>query len=87
MIQLVPAETHQSIGLKPINRNHFFHFGFPPPPASGNPIGSLTEQEALGLDILVHGEAERTDMVEFFGQQLDGFAFTTNGWVQVNNNG
>ncbi|CAN0380471.1 unnamed protein product, partial [Laminaria digitata] len=39
-------------------------------------------QEALGLDILVHGEAERTDMVEFFGQQLDGFAFTTNGWVQ-----
>lgn len=39
-------------------------------------------QEALGLDILVHGEAERTDMVEFFGQQLEGFAFTLNGWVQ-----
>ncbi|CAN0165448.1 unnamed protein product, partial [Scytosiphon promiscuus] len=39
-------------------------------------------QEALGLDILVHGEAERTDMVEFFGQQFDGFAFTSNGWVQ-----
>ena len=39
-------------------------------------------QEAIGLDMLVHGEAERTDMVEYFGQQLDGFAFTTNGWVQ-----
>lgn len=35
------------------------------------------------MDILVHGEAERTDMVEFFGQQLEGFAFTENGWVQV----
>lgn len=43
----------------------------------------LTTQEALGLDILVHGEAERTDMVEFFAQQFEGFAFTTNGWVQV----
>jgi 5-methyltetrahydropteroyltriglutamate--homocysteine methyltransferase len=39
-------------------------------------------QEALGLDILVHGEPERTDMVEFFGQQMEGMAFTTNGWVQ-----
>jgi 5-methyltetrahydropteroyltriglutamate--homocysteine methyltransferase len=39
-------------------------------------------QEALGLDILVHGEPERTDMVEFFGQQLDGMLFSKNGWVQ-----
>jgi len=39
-------------------------------------------QEALGLDILVHGEAERTDMVEFFAQQMNGMLFTTNGWVQ-----
>ncbi|WP_017813130.1 5-methyltetrahydropteroyltriglutamate--homocysteine S-methyltransferase [Paenibacillus shenyangensis] len=39
-------------------------------------------QEELGLDVLVHGEFERTDMVEFFGEQLDGFAFTKNGWVQ-----
>jgi 5-methyltetrahydropteroyltriglutamate--homocysteine methyltransferase len=39
-------------------------------------------QEALGLDVLVHGEAERNDMVEYFGEQLDGFAFTANGWVQ-----
>lgn len=39
-------------------------------------------QEALGLDILVHGEAERTDMVEFFGQQLEGMLFSVNGWVQ-----
>lgn len=39
-------------------------------------------QEALGLDVLVHGEAERNDMVEYFGEQLDGFAFSANGWVQ-----
>ena len=39
-------------------------------------------QEALGLDILVHGEAERTDMVEFFAHQMEGLLFTTNGWVQ-----
>jgi len=39
-------------------------------------------QESLGLDILVHGEAERTDMVEFFAQNMDGMLFTTNGWVQ-----
>ncbi|PLZ00916.1 5-methyltetrahydropteroyltriglutamate--homocysteine S-methyltransferase [Burkholderia sp. WAC0059] len=39
-------------------------------------------QEALGLDVLVHGEAERNDMVEFFGEQLWGCAITANGWVQ-----
>ncbi|RAV22527.1 5-methyltetrahydropteroyltriglutamate--homocysteine S-methyltransferase [Paenibacillus contaminans] len=39
-------------------------------------------QEDIGLDVLVHGEFERTDMVEFFGEKLDGFAFTQNGWVQ-----
>jgi 5-methyltetrahydropteroyltriglutamate--homocysteine methyltransferase len=39
-------------------------------------------QEDIGLDVLVHGEFERTDMVEYFGQQLEGFAFTVNGWVQ-----
>jgi 5-methyltetrahydropteroyltriglutamate--homocysteine methyltransferase len=39
-------------------------------------------QEEIGLDVLVHGEFERTDMVEYFGEQLDGFAFTENGWVQ-----
>ena len=42
----------------------------------------VEKQEALGLDVLVHGEAERNDMVEYFGEQLDGFAFTQNGWVQ-----
>lgn len=41
----------------------------------------ITIQEQLGLDVLVHGEFERTDMVEFFGEKLNGFAFTTNGWV------
>ncbi len=39
-------------------------------------------QEDLGLDVLVHGEAERNDMVEYFGEQLAGFAFTRQGWVQ-----
>ncbi|MES1249055.1 MAG: 5-methyltetrahydropteroyltriglutamate--homocysteine S-methyltransferase, partial [Chitinophaga rupis] len=39
-------------------------------------------QEQIGLDVLVHGEFERNDMVEYFGEQLAGFAFTKNGWVQ-----
>jgi 5-methyltetrahydropteroyltriglutamate--homocysteine methyltransferase len=39
-------------------------------------------QERLGLDVLVHGEPERNDMVQFFAEQLDGFAATENGWVQ-----
>jgi 5-methyltetrahydropteroyltriglutamate--homocysteine methyltransferase len=43
---------------------------------------AVREQENLGLDVLVHGEAERNDMVEYFGEQLDGFAFSANGWVQ-----
>jgi 5-methyltetrahydropteroyltriglutamate--homocysteine methyltransferase len=43
---------------------------------------SVKEQEVLGLDVLVHGEAERNDMVEYFGEQLDGYAFSQFGWVQ-----
>ncbi len=43
---------------------------------------SVREQEVLGLDVLVHGEAERNDMVEYFGEQLDGYAFSQFGWVQ-----
>jgi 5-methyltetrahydropteroyltriglutamate--homocysteine methyltransferase len=39
-------------------------------------------QEEVGLDMLVHGEFERNDMVQYFGEQLSGFAFTVNGWVQ-----
>ena len=39
-------------------------------------------QESIGLDVLVHGEAERNDMVEYFGEQLDGYLFTRLGWVQ-----
>lgn len=39
-------------------------------------------QEEVGLDVLVHGEAERNDMVEYFGEQLEGFIATKNGWVQ-----
>jgi 5-methyltetrahydropteroyltriglutamate--homocysteine methyltransferase len=42
----------------------------------------VREQEALDLDVLVHGEAERNDMVEYFGEQLDGYAFSQFGWVQ-----
>jgi len=42
----------------------------------------VREQEQLGLDVFVHGEAERNDMVEYFGEQLDGYAFTEHGWVQ-----
>lgn len=39
-------------------------------------------QEDVGLDVLVHGEFERNDMVEYFGEQLDGFVLSENGWVQ-----
>ena len=42
----------------------------------------VQEQETLGLDVLVHGEAERNDMVEYFGEQLEGYAFSQFGWVQ-----
>jgi len=43
---------------------------------------TLALQEEIGLDVLVHGEFERNDMVEYFGEQLAGFAFTEHGWVQ-----
>jgi 5-methyltetrahydropteroyltriglutamate--homocysteine methyltransferase len=43
---------------------------------------SVCEQEELGLDVLVHGEAERNDMVEYFGEQLEGYVFSQFGWVQ-----
>ena len=43
---------------------------------------AVRKQEELELDVLVHGEAERNDMVEYFGEQLWGYAFTENGWVQ-----
>ncbi|CDL87301.1 5-methyltetrahydropteroyltriglutamate--homocysteine S-methyltransferase [Xenorhabdus cabanillasii] len=43
---------------------------------------AINEQERLGLDVLVHGEAERNDMVEYFGEHFDGYVFTQNGWVQ-----
>ena len=43
---------------------------------------TIERQEAIGLDVLVHGEAERNDMVEYFGELLEGVAFTQFGWVQ-----
>lgn len=45
-------------------------------------LKTLRFQEEAGVDVLVHGEFERNDMVEYFGEQLDGFAFTQHGWVQ-----
>lgn len=42
----------------------------------------IEQQEALDIDVLVHGEAERNDMVEYFGEQLSGYAFSQSGWVQ-----
>jgi 5-methyltetrahydropteroyltriglutamate--homocysteine methyltransferase len=42
----------------------------------------VREQEALGLDVLVHGEPERNDMVQYFGERLNGYVFTTHAWVQ-----
>ncbi len=45
-------------------------------------VEAVRRQEALDLDVLVHGEPERNDMVEYFGELLDGFVFTENGWVQ-----
>jgi len=43
---------------------------------------AVNKQEEIGLDVFVHGEPERNDMVEYFGEQLWGYAFTENGWVQ-----
>lgn len=43
---------------------------------------TIQQQEKIGLDVFVHGEFERSDMVEYFGEQLTGFAFTEHGWVQ-----
>jgi 5-methyltetrahydropteroyltriglutamate--homocysteine methyltransferase len=43
---------------------------------------TIGAQDGLGLDVLVHGEFERSDMVEYFAEKLDGFAFTEHGWVQ-----
>ena len=45
-------------------------------------IKTVDTQNSLGLDVLVHGESERNDMVEYFGEHLEGFAFTKFGWVQ-----
>jgi 5-methyltetrahydropteroyltriglutamate--homocysteine methyltransferase len=45
-------------------------------------VKTIRLQEEIGLDVLVHGEFERNDMVEYFGEQLAGFAFTEHGWVQ-----
>ena len=61
-------------GTMPLEDYHAFH---------QQQIQDAVEiQEAIGLDVLVHGESERTDMVEFFGEQLAGFLTTANGWVQ-----
>ena len=51
-------------------------------PARAKRSGPFRWQEEIGLDVLVHGEFERNDMVQYFGEQLDGYAFTQTGWVQ-----
>ena len=48
----------------------------------GQIADTIQAQEEIGLDMLVHGEAERSDMVEYFGRRMDGFLFTENAWVQ-----
>jgi 5-methyltetrahydropteroyltriglutamate--homocysteine methyltransferase len=50
--------------------------------AAGRGGGARTDQERLGLDVLVHGEPERNDMVQYFAEHLDGFVTTELGWVQ-----
>jgi 5-methyltetrahydropteroyltriglutamate--homocysteine methyltransferase len=45
-------------------------------------VDAIRRQENIGIDVLVHGEFERNDMVEYFGEQLEGFIFTEYGWVQ-----
>ncbi len=45
-------------------------------------IDAIKKQEEIDIDVLVHGEFERNDMVEYFGEQLSGFTFTSSGWVQ-----
>lgn len=55
---------------------------FPTTTIGAFPQTTAIRQEAPGLDVLVHGAAERKDMADYFGEQLDGFAFTRLGWVQ-----
>lgn len=57
----------------------FSHLTLNPEPPI--PFSSVTQDE-LDLDVYVHGEPERNDMVQFFGERLDGYVFTTNAWVQ-----
>jgi 5-methyltetrahydropteroyltriglutamate--homocysteine methyltransferase len=59
-----------------ITREAYEHF------LEGQIADTIARQEELGLDMLVHGEFERNDMVQYFGEQLSGFAFTHHGWVQ-----
>jgi len=59
-----------------LNREEYRHF------IKNEIKGIVRKQENIGLDVLVHGEPERNDMVEYFGQNLEGFCFTENGWVQ-----
>ena len=81
--RLVPADRARSARPAPTARPG--GSARPPTTASCGPrsTGSIALQEEIGLDVLVHGESERNDMVQYFGEQLDGFAFTEHGWVQT----
>jgi len=74
---LRPEHRERAAPLADRARLHRERLGLPELPTT-----TIGEQEALGLDVLVHGEPERNDMVEYFGERLAGFALSEFGWVQ-----
>ena len=80
--RLVPADRRNPPCAQPVQGGRTRRRPATRPRCSARSTRSVREQEALGLDVLVHGEAERNDMVEYFGEQLDGYAFSQFGWVQ-----
>lgn len=69
-------KIRMDLKIKKINIDEYNH------KISQNIKETISIQEKLNLDVLVHGESERNDMVEYFGENLEGFIFTHNGWVQ-----
>ena len=80
--RLLPADGGNPPGAQPVQGAASSTRPATRQPCKREIARSVREQEALGLDVLVHGEAERNDMVEYFGEQLDGYAFSQFGWVQ-----
>jgi 5-methyltetrahydropteroyltriglutamate--homocysteine methyltransferase len=69
-------ENRANFKANKINQNQYNNF------IKQQIANTIAWQEQIELDVLVHGEFERNDMVEYFGEQLNGFCFTKNGWVQ-----